>query len=302
LNASLLTVGSIALDTIETRAGKHDDILGGAATYISLAASHFCPVNLVAVVGNGDFAKAHVDLLASRGVDVDGLEWAEGRTFRWSGVYADDFSSRTTRSTELGVFESFDPKIPKKYLDSRFCLLGNIHPGLQLKVLDALEGETYVAADTMNLWIDTTPEDLGRVIERVDLLVINDEEAFMLTGEQQIIKAAEKIRQTGPRALIIKRGEHGAYLFTDEAPFFAPAMPLPEVFDPTGAGDTFAGGLMGYLASKGDSSPSAIKRGMIYGAALASSTVEGFGVDQLAKQSREEIDIRYQTLRKLVTP
>jgi sugar/nucleoside kinase (ribokinase family) len=302
MSSPLLTVGSIAFDTIETRAGKHEEILGGAATYIALAASHFCPVQLVAVVGKGDFAQAHVDLLVSRGVDVDGLEWAGGRTFRWSGVYADDFSSRTTLNTELGVFEAFDPKIPKPYLASRFCLLGNIHPGLQLKVLDALEEGTYVAADTMNLWIDTTPDELGQLIARVDLLVINDEEAFMLTGERQISRAADKIRQTGPSSLIIKRGEHGAYLFTDEAPFFAPALPLPEVLDPTGAGDTFAGGLMGYLAGKSDTSPSTIKYGMIYGAALASMTVEGFGVDPLAKSSRKEIDLRYQTLRELVTP
>ena len=298
----LLTVGSVAFDTIETRAGRRDEILGGAATYISLAASHFCPVQLVAVVGEGDFAEQHVELLVSKGVDVDGLERAPGRTFRWSGVYADDFSSRTTLHTELGVFESFDPKIPNTYLTSRFCLIGNIHPGLQLKVLDAVAEGTYVAADTMNLWIDITSEELEKVIARVDLLVINDEEAFMLTGERQIIKAAKKIRQTGPSALIIKRGEHGAFLFTDEAPFLAPAMPLPDVLDPTGAGDTFAGGLMGYLASKGDPSPANIKHGMLYGAALASITVEGFGVDKLAQSNREELDLRYRTLRDLVTP
>ncbi len=293
MTSSLIIVGSVALDTIETRAGKRDEILGGAATYISLCAGHFCPVNLVAVVGE-DFSQEHVDLLALRDVDVEGLEQAPGKTFRWSGIYADDFSSRTTLKTELGVFESFDPKIPPKYLSSRFALLGNIHPALQLKVLDALEEGTYVGADTMNLWIDNTPEELAKVIERVDMLIINDEEALMLTGERQVARAAKKLRDRGPSALIIKRGEHGAYLFTEGQPFFAPAMPLPDVIDPTGAGDTFAGGLMGYMAGCGDSSLNAIKKGMIYGAACASATVEGFGVEKLATLNRRDFDSRYR--------
>ncbi len=300
MNSPLLVVGSIALDTIETRAGKRNDILGGAATYIALAASHFCTVNTVAVVGREDFKKEYVDLLVSRGVDVEGVERAEGRTFRWSGVYADDFSSRTTLDTQLGVFESFDPKIPPQYLSSRFALLGNIHPSLQLKVLNSLKEETYVAADTMNLWIDTTPDELDEVISRVDLLVINDEEALMLTGKSQVIMAAKDLLKKGLSALIIKRGEHGAYLFTEEAPFFAPAIPLPNVIDPTGAGDTFAGGLMGYLASQNDVSPAIIKKGMVYGAACASCTVEGFGVDQLAALDRQGLETRYQRLRSLV--
>jgi sugar/nucleoside kinase (ribokinase family) len=301
MTSPLLIVGSIALDTIETRAGKREEILGGAATYISLAASHFCPVNMVAVVGYGDFKDEYVNTLVSRGVDVDGLEWADGRTFRWSGKYADDFSSRTTLDTQLGVFESFDPKIPEKYLSSKFAMLGNIHPALQRKVLDSLKEGTYVAADTMNLWIDTSLEELKKVISRVDLLTINDEEAAMLTGELQIAKAAKKLREMGPSAVIIKRGEHGAYLFTDETPFFAPAIPLPDVLDPTGAGDTFAGGLMGYLAGQGQATPANIKKGMVYGAALASTTVEGFGVETLVNKDRREIDARYESLRRLVS-
>lgn len=301
MKPELLVVGSVAFDTIETRAGKREEILGGAATFISLAASHFCPVNLVAVVGQNDFPDKHVHLLETRGVDVRGLERAPGKTFRWSGVYAEDFSSRTTLDTRLGVFETFDPKIPPEYLESRYALLGNIHPGLQLKVLDKLDEETYVAADTMNLWIDTTPDELGEVIRRVNLLIINDEEALMLTGERQIIRAAAQILKQGPQALIIKRGEHGAYLFAEDTVFFAPAMLLPEVIDPTGAGDTFAAGLMGYLAGQDTVTVSAIRKGMIYGAASASITVEGFGVDKLTTLKREELEERFQSLRNLVS-
>ncbi len=300
MNSSLLIVGSVALDTLETRAGKRDEILGGAATYISLAASHFCPVNLVAVIGD-DFPKEHIDLLASRNVDLKGLETAKGRTFRWAGVYAEDFSSRETLSTELGVFEFFDPKIPEAYLESKFVLLGNIHPALQLKVLDTIDKDAFVATDTMNLWIDITREELDAVISRTNLLVINDEESFMLTGERQIARAATELLKRGPEALIIKRGEHGAYLFHEDDVFFAPAVPLLDVIDPTGAGDTFAGGLLGHLAGQNDKSPAAIKKGMVYGAAFASATVEGFGVDSLAALSIKELDTRYQGLRKLVS-
>ena len=301
MKPELLVVGSVAFDTIETRAGKREEILGGAATFISLAASHFCPVNLVAVVGKDDFPDKHVQLLESKGVDVRGLERAPGKTFRWSGVYAEDFSSRTTLDTQLGVFETFDPKIPPEYLESRYVLLGNIHPGLQLKVLDKLSEESYVAADTMNLWIDTTPDELGEVIRRVNLLIINDEEAMMLTGERQIIRAALQILDQGPESLIIKRGEHGAYLFTKDSVFFAPAILLPEVVDPTGAGDTFAAGLLGHLTGQDSVTTTTIKTGMIYGAASASLTVEGFGVDKLTTLSRKALEKRFQDLRDLVS-
>ena len=297
---SLLVVGSVAFDTIETRAGKRTEILGGAATFIALAASHFCPVNLVAVVGEHDFPEEHTRLLAARGVDLEGLERAPGRTFRWSGVYAEDFLSRRTLDTQLGVFESFDPKLPTPYLASRFLMLGNIHPALQLKVLEAMRGRAFVIADTMNLWIQTTPDVLWKLIERVDLLVINDEEACLLTGERQLVVAAERLRHRGPRALIIKRGEHGAYLFADKTTFFAPALPLREVVDPTGAGDTFAGGLAGYLASRKETSVEAMKTGMLYGAALASLKVEVFGPETLARVDRSTIDRRVEQLRTLV--
>ncbi len=300
MTAPLTIVGSVALDSIETYAGKHDDVLGGAATYIAVAAGFHVPVNLVAVVGD-DFPKQHLDMLAKKNVDLAGLKQVPGRTFRWAGKYAPDFASRETLSTELGVFESFDPEIPEAYKKSPFALLGNIHPSLQLKVLDALSDNTFVAADTMNLWIDITPKELAEVIRRVDLLVINDEEAVQLSGERQIAVAAEKIRDGGPKYLIIKRGEHGAFLFSDDTPFFAPALPLRAVADPTGAGDTFAGGLMGYLARVNDASAKAIKTGMVYGAATASKTVEAFGADALAEVSRTEIDERFKALRALVT-
>ncbi|MDJ0763224.1 MAG: PfkB family carbohydrate kinase [Myxococcota bacterium] len=300
MTSSFLVVGSVALDTIETRAGKQDEILGGSATYVSLAARHFCPVNIVAVVGD-DFPEAHVDLFASRGVDVTGLKRAQGRTFRWSGVYAEDFSTRQTLSTELGVFETFDPEIPQAYRSSPIVLLGNIHPSLQLNVLDALAPGAFVAADTMNLWIDTTLDALTAVIARIHLLLINDEESFLLTGERQIAKAADALLEKGLEAVIIKRGEHGAYLFAKSRPFFAPAMPLPTVIDPTGAGDTFAGGLMGYLAHQGDTSPGAIKKGMVYGAAFASATVEGFGTRTLEGLDMKELEARYARLKDLVS-
>lgn len=300
MGSSLLVVGSVAFDTIQTRAGKRTEVLGGAATFISLAASHFCPVNLVAVVGENDFPDEHARLLASRGVNLDGLERAKGRTFRWSGVYAEDFSSRKTLETQLGVFETFDPKLPQKYLKSRFLMLGNIHPALQLKVLDSLGDKVFVIADTMNLWINETRDALKKLIRRTDLLIINDEEAFMLTGERQILLAAEKIRRMGPQAVIIKRGEHGAYLFAEDALFFAPAIPLAEVIDPTGAGDTFAGGFAGYLASVGDTSIDSMKTAMLYGAALASVAVGVFGPQPLAHLNRSALEGKVHQLRRMV--
>ncbi len=300
MSARLLVVGSVAFDDIETRAGKREEILGGAATYISLSASHFCEVALVGVVGEDDFPEEHVALLTSRGVDVAGLARRPGRTFRWSGVYAPDFSSRRTIRTELGVFESFDPEIPAAHRQSRFLLLGNIHPALQLRVLDAVDDGCFVATDTMNLWIETTRAELERVIARTDLLVINDEEALLLTGEPQIAVAAERILALGPRYLVIKRGEHGAWLFDGGAPFFTPAMPLREVVDPTGAGDSFAGGLMGHLAGAGSVDPTDIRRGMVFGAAVASTCVEGFGVEGIAAAGRRAIDERFAALRRLV--
>lgn len=301
MNSKLLVVGSVAFDCIETRAGKREEILGGAATYIALAASPFAGVNLVGVVGNDDFPQDNVEMLTAHGVDVSGLERVEGRTFRWSGVYADDFSSRTTLDTQLGVFETFDPKIPSSYLDSRYLMLGNINPGLQLKVMEAVGGDCFVAMDTMNLWINIAREKLDEVIAKVDLLIINDEESFLLTGEPQVAVAAKQILSRGPRYLIIKRGEHGAWLFGAKHLFFVPAFPLESVVDPTGAGDTFAGGLLGYLASQDDTSPSTIRKGMVYGTAVASATCEGFGVERTAALDRAAVESRYESLRQIVS-
>lgn len=299
MTTPLTIVGSVALDTIETRAGKREDIVGGAATYIAIAAGFFGPVNLVAVVGD-DFPEEHLAMLRRCNVDLEGLAKEPGRTFRWSGKYADDFSSRETLSTELGVFETFDPRIPDSYRLSRFALLGNIHPALQLKVLDALREGTFVAADTMNLWIDITPHELNEVIRRVDLLIINDEEAEQLSGEHQIRVAAQRILARGPKLLIIKRGEHGAYLFSKERMFFAPALPLESVADPTGAGDSFAGGLMGFLAAADDAGFDLVKQGMVVGAAVASRAVEAFGADELAKFDRAEVDARVEAIKELM--
>ncbi len=300
MSEKLLVVGSIALDDLQTSKEKRKDVLGGAATYISVAASRFCPVNLVGVIGD-DFPEEHVDLLESRKVDLAGVEKAKGKTFRWSGVYADDFSSRETLDTQLGVFETFSPKIPEAYRKNRFVMLGNIHPGLQLKVLEELLGSAFVAADTMNLWIDTTPAELNELISKVDLLVLNDEESVQLTGEQSVIRAAAAIREMGPKMVVVKRGEHGAWLFSDVEPFFAPALPLEQIVDPTGAGDSFAGGMMGYIASQGIADIDAIKKGMIYGAAVASHAVEGFGADYLAGFRMSDIEKRVDRLQRLVS-
>jgi sugar/nucleoside kinase (ribokinase family) len=299
MSQSLLVVGSVAFDGIETRAGKRDEILGGAATFISLAASRFCPVRLVGVVGEDDFPDEHSRLLAARGVDLAGLERVPGRTFRWRGVYADDFSSRRTIDTQLGVFAAFRPKIPAAYADSRYVMLGNINPELQLAVLDAVPGGRFTAMDTMNLWIEIARDALGAAMRRIDLLTINDEEAFLLSGEKQIARAAAAIRGMGPKAVIIKRGEHGAFLFHADGVFFAPAFPLEEVVDPTGAGDSFAGGLLGHLAAADRTDFAALKRGMLCGAAVASATCQAFGVEGTARLTREEIDRRVAALRAL---
>ena len=300
MSDNLLVIGSVAFDSLKTRAGKRDEILGGAAVYIALAASHFTKVNLVGVVGEGDFPKSHVDLLSSKGIDTTGLEFAEGKTFRWAGEYADDFSTRETLDTQLGVFEHFDPKIPDAYQGAKIVLLGNINPSVQLTVLDRLNEKPFVITDTMNLWMNIAMNDLKKVIARTDLLVINDEEAVQLSGELQIRVAARKILAMGPDALIIKRGEHGAYLFTEDNIFFSPAIPLEEVIDPTGAGDSFAGGLAGYLAGEGSTSVSAIKKGMIFGTAAASATCEGFGTEKTAALTKDEVLNRYYMLLNLV--
>ena len=288
----LLVVGSVALDTVRTRAGEHKDIIGGAATFIALAAGSFCTPQLVGVIGKGAFPAEYLALLRSYGIDLEGLTEEAGRTFRWSGVYKDDFSTRDTLSTELGVFGEFSPKIPATYQDTKYVMLGNIHPAVQLNIRDQVAKDAYVAADTMNLWIDTTPAELNELISRVNLLIINDEEAVMLTGEPQIRIAAQKILARGLDALVIKRGEHGAWLFTKNTTFFTPALPLAEVIDPTGAGDTFAGGLMGHLAKCDSHDDATLKKAMHYGTVMASAQVQGFGADGLKKLDPEAVETR----------
>jgi sugar/nucleoside kinase (ribokinase family) len=301
MSKPLLVVGSVAFDSIKTRAGERTDILGGAATYISIAASHFAPVNLVAVVGKDDFPAEHTAMLAEKNINLDGLELAEGRTFRWQGIYADDFSTRETLGTELGVFETFDPEIPDSYQNPDILLLGNISPAVQLKVMERISGNPFIITDTMNLWMNIALGELKRVIKNTNLLVINDEEAVQLSGEQQIKVAAQKILKMGPETLIIKRGEHGAYLFSGDKIFFSAAIPLDEVIDPTGAGDSFAGGLAGYLASRGKTDFKTVKKGMLYGTAVASATCEGFGTEKTASVTGEQIEHRFNELQRLVS-
>ncbi|GGH54645.1 PfkB family carbohydrate kinase [Dyadobacter endophyticus] len=293
---SLLTVGSVAFDALETPFGKTDKIIGGAATYITLAASYFTKQNnLVAVVG-GDFPKEMIDLLEDHGVDTKGLEIVQdGKTFFWSGKYHEDMNTRDTLITELNVMEHFDPIIPDSYQGTEFLMLGNTVPATQKLVIERLaKRPKLIMLDTMNLWMNIALDDLKAVLKLVDLLTINDEEARQLSGEYSLRKAAKKIMAMGPKTLIIKKGEHGALLFQADRIFFAPALPLEEVFDPTGAGDTFAGGLIGYLAATDDISFDNMKRAIIYGSAMASFCVEKFGTERLVNLSQEEINARVQ--------
>lgn len=299
---SLLVVGSMAFDAIETPFGKTDKIVGGAATYISLAASYFTnDVRLVAVVG-GDFPTESVSDLQQRGISTDGLQIkADEKSFFWSGRYHNDMNSRDTLVTELNVLGSFDPLIPDSYQGVRYAMLGNLQPSVQQSVIERLrERPTLIAMDTMNFWMTTTPQELALTIGMIDLLMLNDEEARQLSGQYSLIRAARHIRQMGPRYLIIKKGEHGALLFGDnDEVFFAPALPLEEVFDPTGAGDTFAGGFMGYLAQTDDLSFANLKRAVIAGSALASFCVEKFGTEQLAQLDETQILSRMKELIRL---
>ncbi|MEN8192260.1 MAG: PfkB family carbohydrate kinase [Bacteroidota bacterium] len=290
----LLVVGSVAFDTVETPFDKIDNALGGSATYISLAASYFtAPVKLVAVVGD-DFGDENIQLLENRDIDLTGLEIIEGeKTFRWGGKYHYDLNTRDTNFTHLNVFENFDPVIPEKMRSSRFLILGNIMPSLQSKVLDQMNDTKFVVCDTMNLWIENNREDLLNVLERIDLLVINDSEARLLTNEPNLIKAARLIKEMGPNYLIIKKGEHGALLFGEEKIFSAPAYPLENIFDPTGAGDVFAGGLIGFLHKTSDINFENLKRAVIYGSTMASFCVEKFSTKGIENLSNLEIKSRY---------
>jgi len=294
-----LIVGSMAFDDLEMPSGTFNDVLGGAATYSSIAASLLAPVRVVGVIGN-DFPAAVLEDLKTRGVDTAGVEHADGKTFRWRGRYSQDLASRTTLDTQLNVFADFRPKIPAQFRSTPFVLLGNIHPALQLEVLAQVEKPKLVIADTMNFWITGEPKLLGDVLAKVDLLVINDEEARDLTGIHNLVKAALDIRKRGPSRLIIKRGEHGALYFDDAGVFFAPGYPLEEVLDPTGAGDSFAGGLIGYIARIGDVDHKTIRRAIYFGSALGSFCVEGIGPKRLLDVGPKDLAKRMQQFMALV--
>lgn len=300
---SLLAVGTVAFDQIETPFGKTDKILGGAATFIGLSASMLdVKCGIVSVIG-GDFPASYLDLLVSKNVDVSGVERIEnGKTFFWSGRYHNDMNSRDTLVTELNVLEKFQPVVPEEYKQPEVLMLGNLHPAVQKAVLDQLsERPKLVVLDTMNFWMDHTWDDLIEVLKEVDVLTINDEEARQLSGEYSLVKAANKILEMGPGTLIIKKGEHGALLFQENNVFFAPALPLEDVFDPTGAGDTFAGGFVGYLAKTKNYSFENMKRAIIYGSALASFTVEKFGTERIAELTEEELNDRVEAFRSLTS-
>jgi sugar/nucleoside kinase (ribokinase family) len=299
---SIVNVGTVAFDAIETPFGKTDKIVGGAATYISLAASFFhSPVKLVSVIGD-DFDMEMLDKMKKIGIELEGLQIKKGeKSFFWSGKYHYDLNTRDTLVTELNVLEHFKPVLPESYKDCEYLMLGNLAPAVQMSVLDQLpKRPKLVVLDTMNFWMDIAMDDLKKVIARCDVLSINDEEARQLTGMYSLVSAANKILQMGPRYLIIKKGEHGALLFGENEMFYAPAMPLEQVVDPTGAGDTFAGGLLGYIASKDDISFENMKRAVIAGSALASFTVEKFGTQRLLEISPEMILGRMQKFQKLV--
>ena len=295
----LLVVGSMAYDSVETWAGKRDRALGGSATYFSMASSLFAQTDVVAVVGD-DFAASDLDRLAARGVGLAGVEHATGETFRWGGRYSRYFETRETLFTELNVFSSFRPRIPENLRDADVVFLANIHPRLQLEVLDAMRAPKFVALDTMNFWINGERDHLAAVLRRVDLLLLNDEEAFALSGSGNMIQAAAAISAMGPRAVVIKRGEHGAWVFVDGHASLVPAVPLPEVTDPTGAGDSFAGGFMGWLASQGTFDAATMSQAMVVGTLVASFTVEGFSVDGLERVGRNELAQRHARLRAAV--
>ncbi len=298
---SLLTVGSVAFDKLETPFGKTDKIVGGAATYITLSASYFTNKNnLVAVVG-GDFPEEMIKIMQDKGINTDGLEVIkDGKTFFWSGRYHNDMNTRDTLDTQLNVFENFNPQIPTNYQDCTYLMLGNMVPALQHTVLKKLNNRPkFVMLDTMNLWINIANEDLKAVIAEVDCLTINDEEARQLSGEYSLRKAAKTIMEMGPKTLIIKKGEHGALLFQGEDIFFCPALPLEEVFDPTGAGDTFAGGFIGYLAKTDDISFENMKRAIVHGSAMASYCVEKFGTERILSLKQEDIDARVAQFKNL---
>jgi len=302
---SILAVGSVAFDTIATPAGRVEDMLGGSATYFSLAASYFTDVRVVAVVGE-DFTAEHESALKKRGVDTRGIQRQKGKTFRWGGQYLDNLNEAKTEFTELNVFQNFQPHIPEEYMDSLFLFLGNIHPTLQAAVRLEMDRVRLTGGDTMNFWIQGSLKELTETLRLVNVLLINDGEAKMLASEKSLPRAARKVLAMGPQALVIKHGEYGATIFFREGafgigshPFRAPALPIEEVIDPTGAGDSFAGGFMGYIASQGQLNREVLKRALFYGGVMGSFAVERFGTERLQTLTRQEIDGRFQVFREL---
>jgi sugar/nucleoside kinase (ribokinase family) len=297
---SLLVVGSVALDSVETPFGKADEVIGGSGTFFAASASHYSPVRLVGVVGS-DYPVGRLQPLAARGVDLSGVETAAGESFRWRGRYRHDLNVAETLETRLGVFAGFEPKIPEQFRSSEFVFLANIDPRLQLAVLDQVKKPTLVACDTMNFWIESRRDDLVRLLGRVDLITLNDGEARQLTGSPNLLKAARWILERGPRYVIIKKGEHGALMFTGRSVFFAPAFPLEQIFDPTGAGDSFAGGFMGWVAKTNDVSEANLRRAVVYGSAMGSFAVERFSIERLLEIGPADIASRVAEFHALVS-
>ena len=297
----LLIVGTVAFDAIETPFGKTDKILGGSAPYIGLSASQFGTASAIVSVVGGDFPETHLELLRQHNIDISGIEIiSSGKTFFWSGRYHNDMNTRDTLSTELNVLSGFQPVVPSKFKDANVVVLGNLHPLVQSSVLDQVTNkEALVILDTMNFWMDNTLEDLMEVIKRVDVITINDEEARQLSGQSSLVAAARKIHAMGPKYVVIKKGEHGALLFSGDNVFFAPALPLEEVFDPTGAGDTFAGGFAGFLSKTNNFTFENMKKAVVYGSALASFTVEKFGTERISDLSSKEVFERLQMFKNL---
>jgi len=296
---SVLVVGSVALDSVETPFGKADNVIGGSGTFFSASASHFAPIQLVGVVGD-DYPMEQLEPLRKRGVDMAGLEQTSGNSFRWRGRYRHDLNSAETLETHLGVFSHFSPKIPAQFRDAPFVFLANIDPRLQLDVLQQVQRPKLVACDTMNFWIESRRPDILELIKHVDLITLNDSEARQLTDCANLVKAARWIMARGPKMVVIKKGEHGAFLFREGSVFFAPAYPLEDVFDPTGAGDSFAGGFMGFLARTGDLSEANLRRAVVYGSAMGSFAVEKFSVQRLLEIDASDIARRVEEFRRLV--
>ncbi len=297
----LVVVGSVAFDCVKTPTQSRHDVMGGSASYFSYAASYFTPVRLVSVVGD-DWPQEYTKLLESRGIDTSGLEVVRGaKTFRWAGKYLDNMNDRETLDVQLNVFENFDPVLPQEYRRCPFLFLANGPPAIQLKVLEQCSGATLTVADTMDLWINTAPDELAALLKRIDGLVLNDSEAKLLTGDENLVRAGHAVREMGPRFVVIKKGEHGAIFFSQHETYVMPAFPTPDVVDPTGAGDSFGGGMMGYLAEKGNFQPKTLKEAMAYGTIAASFTVEDFSLDRLKQIERQDLDRRMEEYRQMLS-